>query len=48
MKENRIMEIYATDIKEMADIVYELVKHGLTFKVQPCGTKWRITLDGGF
>ena len=42
------MEINARDIKEMAEIVYELVRHGLTFRVTSTENGWKITLDGGF
>jgi secreted Zn-dependent insulinase-like peptidase len=42
------MEINAKDIKEMVEIVYELVRHGLTFKINPSSNGWKITLDGGF
>lgn len=46
--------IYCDDVEQMAAVVYELVKLGLTFEVFPpnpgskSGTRWEIRLTGGY
>jgi hypothetical protein len=40
--------IIADSIVEMAAIVYELVQHGMTFKVIKTSGYWKIILLGGF
>lgn len=43
-----MMIIYATDISEMAEIVYGLVGRGLTFEAYHRNARWEIHLLGGF
>lgn len=44
----RLGTINVENMSEMAEVVYHLVRRGLTFKVEERGGVWTITLTGGF